>query len=459
MSSERISLTWGQAAMVEMFHRRGLDPVHWPLSAVFDEQERHTDRDSVLAAMQGLADRHDVLTGVFEPVGDGLDLADPATFPRQTLSPSAPVRPLTIEVDSTDAPLTSEGVLALTQSEFVRRGQAFLPLLINRGGRWMGGAVVSHVAVDGQGLEMLREEYRALLEGGKPAPRGARVAEILEAERSPEYARLEKENLAVVQGLLEGAAEANLRKDPSTEPATFGVVESSGHARTLGDLSARLRVTKPGISLVVYAILLSAELASRQVVIRSQTRRQPPVPDAVSVVANSPFAFSSVSVDLDLSFRDLVVREFGSVMEGYRASAFSPYGYERVKRLVALERGLEELDGLPEFNYLPKGGRPRARAAAVADSRVERSWVEIVDGVQPYSRGNLSIFEETDHDVLQLFGTRWRQSADSFEVVRLFNRFCTVAATDVDRRVGDILERARTEYRTHPVSAALRHAH
>ncbi|MEV4949703.1 hypothetical protein [Streptomyces sp. NPDC053755] len=454
MDSKRTGLTWGQAAMVEMFHHRGLDPAHWPLSIVFDEQEAHTDRDGVLAALRALADRHDVLTSVFESADDTLDHADPDTFPRQIVRPGEDVRPLTIEVDSTDAPLTSEGVLGLTQSEFVRRGQAFVPLLINRGGRWLGGAVVSHLAVDGSGLELLRDEYRAFLTGSAPRGRAARIAEVLDAERSPAFAQAEKENLAIVQRILAEAPEANLRKDP-TEAATFGVVESSGHARTLGRLRSLLRVSKPGISLIVYAILLGADLSTRRVVIRSQHRRPSPVPGTVSVVANSPFAFSSVSVDPDLSFRDLVAREYAAVVEGYRASLFSPYGYEQVKRVVARERDLEELDGLPEFNYLLKGGPARVRDGVLAASSVERSWCEIVDGVQPYSRGNLSIFEEADHDVLQLFGTRWRESTDAFEVVRTFNRFCAVAATDVDQRVGDILDRAKDLYRSRPIAAAL----
>ncbi|GGW81357.1 hypothetical protein GCM10010340_69320 [Streptomyces griseoloalbus] len=453
MDSERTSLTWGQAAMVEMFHHRGLDPVHWPLSIVFDE-DACTDEAGVLAALQGLADRHDVLTAVFEDVGDTFDHADPDTFPRQIVHRGADVRPLTIEVNSVDAPLTGEGVLGLTQSEFVRRRQAFMPLLINRGGRWSGGAVVSHLAVDGSGLELLHDEFRELLAGRTPRPRAAQITEVLKAERSLEFAQAEKENLAVVQRMLGEAAGTNLRKDP-TDAATFGVVESAEHARSLARLHSALRVSKPGISLVVYAILLSVELSTRQVVVRSQHRRPSPVPGAVSVVANSPFAFTSVTIDPHLTFRDLVVREYAKLVEGYRASLFSPYGYERVKRAVAAERGIEEINGVPEFNYLLKAGPRRARAKVIAASRVERSWYEVVDGIQPNSRGNLSIFEETDHDVLQLFGTAWRESSDSFEVIRTFNRFCAVAATDVDQRVGDILDRARHAYRRHPVSPSL----
>ncbi|MEW2403456.1 hypothetical protein [Streptomyces sp. NPDC046862] len=452
MSSERTGLTWGQAAMVEMFHRRGLDPVEWPLCVVFDEQEGHTDRDSVLAALTGLVARHDVLTALFDDAADTLDLADPRTFPQQVVRRPSDVRPLTIDMDWSEARLTREQLMALTHSEFVRRRRAFMPVLINRGGKWMAGALVSHIAVDGRGVEQLRDEYRVLLDGKTPRLRAAKITDVLEVESSPDHTQAEKENLTIVQRLLSGAADANLRKDPSTDPATFGVVESAGHARTLAELSTRLRVTKPGISLIVYAIVLSVELAARDVVVRSQFRRQSPVQDATSVVANTPFAFSSVSIDMGMSFRALVQREFGAIVEGYRASVFSPYGYERVKHVVARERGMEELDGIPEFNYLPRADRPRTRAARVAAGTVERSWVEIVDNVQPYSRGNLSIFEEDDHDALQLFGTRWRESTDSFEVVRTFNRFCAVAATDVDRRVGEIFERAKSAYRTHPIA-------
>ncbi|QOW02036.1 condensation domain-containing protein [Rhodococcus pyridinivorans] len=459
MSNEGLSLTWGQAAMIEMFHRRGLDPSGFPLSVVFDEHNGHTDRDGVLGALHGLATRHDVLTAVFEDADDTLDLTDSRTFPRQLLSGETQVSPFTIEVASTDAPLTSEQVRELARSEFKRRGRAFMPILINRGGSWQGGIVVSHVAVDGTGLEMLRDEYHVILEGGVPGLRAARVDDVLKVECSPEYAQVEQENLAIVHGLLQRAEDANLNKGRAAEfradPATFAVVDSAKHAQTLAELSAMLRVTKSGISLIVYAILLSAELSARQVVVRSQFHRQPPARDAVSAIANAPFAFSSVAIDPDLSFADLVRREFGSVVEGYRASLFSPYGYERVKRMVALDRGMEELNGIPEFMYLPKAGRPRERARKVAASKVERTLFEVVPGFQPYSRGNLSIFEESDHDSLKLFGHRWREFSDSLEVVRTFHRFCAIAATNVDLKVGEILGRARTASDNNTVSLAL----
>jgi|GEM_PF-7043616 len=447
MTEQTLPLTWGQAAMVQMFHRRGLDPAHWPLSAVFMQPEEAVSREEALAALNALVARHDVLTARFDAVPGTIDLADAASYPRQHLRTGTVIPPLTLSLGSTDAELDGEQLLALVRGEFLRRGDAFLPVLLDRGGRWGAGAVVSHVAVDGQGLDLLDREWGVLVRGEQPRQPGMSVQEIVEIEAGDDLRDIEQRDLQLLGEALRAADTLNLRQDPPKGPAVYGVVESAAHGRAMAQLQQKLRIPRPGIALIVFAILLSADLGQPHVLVRSMFRRSSRRPRTVSAVASSPFALVRVEVDKAMSVHDLVHREYRSTLGAYGHAECSPWGTERVNREVAAERGLAALDGLPEFNYLTAGRRARDLDSAT----VERSWVEFVAGVRPFSRGNLSIFEHADHDSVELFGNRWRSAGDSFTMVHRFDRFCAIAANDSTRTVADVLERAEEAVRITPV--------
>lgn len=451
MTEQTLPLTWGQAAMVQMFHRRGLNPAHWPLSAVFVQPDEAVSRQGALAALNGLVARHDVLTARLDPVPDTIDLADAASYPQQHLRPGIVIPPLTLSLGSPDAEVSSEQLLALTRGEFLRRGNAFLPVLLDLGDRWGAGAVVSHIAVDGQGLDMLDREWNVLVRGEQPRHPGISVREIVAIEAGDALRSVEQHDLQLLGDALRAADTPNLRQDPPEGPAVYGVVESAAHGRAMAQLQRELRIPRPGIALIVFAILLSADLGSSHVLVRSMLRRSSRRSDTVSPVASSPFALVRVEVNMAMSVHDLVHREYLSTLAAYGHAECSPWGAERLNREVAAERGLTALDGLPEFNYLTAGRRARDLGSA----SVERSWVEFVDGVRPFSRGNLSIFEHTDHDSVELFGNRWRTAGDSFMMVRRFDRFCAIAANDPTRTVGDVLARAEEAVRTAPVNPAV----
>lgn len=446
MSDEKMGLTWGQLGSYNWAVRSGGNALDWPLSVVFPLDEYYESPDEALRDLQALSDRHDTLRARLE-VDDMASVAhiDAESLPSQTVrGVGSLISPVIIDRTADEVPIANSLLLDLVREEFVRRGDCLLPILIAYRDGWAPAALVSHTLTDGRGVQILIEDLESI-RLGTGARRAVELREVLELEASPSHLALAADCLRYVAERLEEALPRNLSIGIPREIPVAAEIKSSRFSAEMERLSTVLRTSRPMIAGTVFAILLSFELQSEQVLLRSMLRQDSPFRASCSVAADTALAYIAVRVNPELSFRELVSRERRSFLNGYRRARYSPIALQELLYRTAERRGLFRVNGIPVLNYLSwtnkssSSAGPEARFRRKVSARVAHE----VDLGGLDTLGGFEVSEMDGVDSIRMFGCHWQTFEDSLDVLQTIESFVHLASTDPERPVKDLFAAAK----------------